>query len=349
MSILFSKLYELVRYCLKYPLSLLRITLSVLFGKYVYGSLYYDAFLEYDTNYIYGKTWFLELLPSSLFDLSPEQFATLKLVLVISIICSIIGLFGRLNLLILAFFGYLAFGLVEVAGAFDHHLSLPTQVMLALALVPGSMKISLDALILRFFRKNNINSSNQVPKWGFNLILALVVITYFTAGVSKIRYGGLKWVDGTTLGFYLKERTEKEKKGESQLIIGDHKIKDEDKWKDRFGFIAHTYGNFQNVKKWNERADYIANNRYLVIALAIGSVMFELLAFIAFFNSKYRNIYLVSAILFHMSIGQLMGISFRQYRLICFFLIDWNLIIDTIINKLKTKKLIPENFGKLAS
>lgn len=341
MKSLFIKTYNLIDFCLKHPLSLLRIALPVLVGKKVYGGLEYIDYLEYNDNYAYGKTWFLDALPASFFSLDYSEFMFLKQVLLLAIIGSIIGFLGRINLLILAFFSFLSYGMGEVYGIFDHHISLPTQVILALALVPGSMKISIDQLIINLIKKiKKLPLTSSTPNWGFKLVLALVLVTYFTAGVSKIRYGGLKWLDGSTLSFYLKERTEKHENGNIQLIIGDSSIKDEDKWKDKFGFVAHTYGNYQSVKKWNDIADYIANNKLLVILLSIGSVLFELLAFIAFYNSKYRNIYLISAILFHLSIGQLMGISFRQYRLICFLLIDWKLIIDTLLDKLKIERLV---------
>ena len=34
---------------------------------------------------------------------------------------------------------------------------------------------------------------------GLKLIMIMLAFTYFTAGVSKLRYGGMRWLDGKTL------------------------------------------------------------------------------------------------------------------------------------------------------
>lgn len=337
------KLIGLLRCIIAQPLSILRFSLSILMGKYVLERLNAIFQLENNVQYALSKTWFTSLLPDSFFVLDLGLYTTVKLLIIISAFCAALGILGRLSLLVLAFLCFYVFGIGEGIGVFDHHTSLPSQVIFALALVPGSMKLSIDNLLLQFYykRNNKVKTSANNPKWGLNIILALVAVTYFTAGVSKLRYGhGMSWMDGNTLGFYLKERTIKYDGAESQLIIGDGKIKDSEKWKDEFGFIAHTYGNFQTNKKLNAIGDYIASNKTLVIALSIGSVLFELLAFIVFINSKYRNIYLISAIIFHLSIGSLMGISFRQYRLICFCLIDWDYYLRFVFKKLKMQHLL---------
>ena len=93
----------------------------------------------------------------------------------------------------------------EGIGIFNHHLSLPTQVILELAFVQGSMKLSVDYFALKLFylkKKGETLKITENPKWGFNLILTLEALTYFIAGVSKLRHGhGLNWLDGSTLGF----------------------------------------------------------------------------------------------------------------------------------------------------
>ncbi|MEL0456419.1 HTTM domain-containing protein [Flavobacteriaceae bacterium SZ-1-7] len=331
MQSLIIKTLIIIQQLVKSPLTLLRLTLPVFFTKKLLAAFSYDFYSSFDPSYSLAKTWFLNILPDFFYTLSPTEFIMVKYAILISGICAVIGVLGRLNLLFLAFMGYFIFGLGEGYGLFDHHMSLPSQVMFALALVPGTMKISIDDWIVNRFVRNETKAKS--PKWGTQLVLLLVVLTYFTAGVSKLRYGhGAKWLDGSTLSFYLKERTDKYENGTKQIVFSDNQTNSEALWKDEFGFVAHTYGNYQTLKKWNHIADYVANSKFLVILLSVGSLLFELLAFVVFVNSKYRNIYLVSAIVFHMSIGQLMGISFRQYRLICFCLIDWHAIFKYAIN-----------------
>lgn len=350
MSVL-NKLSAAVYTILNQPLSVLRFGLAILLGKKTIEQLYFIYDVTDNGSYALSKTWFTSVLPPSFFDFSPGYFKILVIVIAVVAITAAVGFLGRLNLLFLAFFSFYIFGVSEGIGIFDHHASLPTQVILALALVPGSMKLSIDYALLKYgFFKGKMpfpHVSNN-PKWGFNLILALVAVTYFTAGISKLRYGhGLNWLDGQTLGFYLKEKTYLYKEGDVQLIIGDSNLPDDHKWKDALGFIGHTYANYQVSPKLRAIAGYVANNRVLLIALSVGSVLFELLAFVVFINSRYRNIYLISAIVFHLSIGALMGISFRQYRFICFCLMDWNLIATYLSKKLQGFKWL--GFKKLST
>ncbi|MFD0988636.1 hypothetical protein ACFQ1R_00885 [Mariniflexile jejuense] len=344
---LIYKCYAIVIALLNQPLSLLRFLLSILLGKKLIEQLYFINEVVDNTRYQLATTWFTRLLPDTWFVFNDSHVSTILILIIVVAIAAAIGFLGRLSLFTLAFLSYYIFGISEGIGIFDHHMSLPTQVILALALVPGSMKLSIDYLLLKYVylkEKTPLFQFSKNPKWGFNLVLALVVLTYFTAGVSKLRYGhGVNWLDGSTLGFYLKERTNLYKQGDVQLIIGDAKIAENKKWKDEYGFIAHTYANYQISPRLTAIAEYVANKKILLILLSIGSVLFELLAFIAFINSKYRNIYLVAAIIFHLSIGALMGISFRQYRIICLFLIDWVIIFEFILKKIKSIKSLRIN------
>ncbi|MFY0714739.1 HTTM domain-containing protein [Seonamhaeicola sp. NFXS20] len=339
-----NKVIKLIKVLIKNPLSILRFLLAILFTKKLVGYIYFIEEIKNNSQYPLSKTWFTSLLPNSMFNLDVHFLYQLKLVVIIVGLLATVGIIGRLSLFLLSLLSFYILGIVEGIGVFDHHLSLPSQVILILTFIPGTLKLSVDNFIHSLF-KNKKTVITDTPKWSVNLILAVVVLTYFAAGVSKLRYGnGLNWLDGSTLSFYLKEQTLKYKEGQMQLIIGDNKISEENKWKDSIGFKAHAYGNFQLSKKRNAISTYIANNKTLVILLSIGSVLFELLGFIVFINSKYRNLYLISAILFHLSIGALMGISFRQYRLICLCLIDWKSLFNSIsallptpiLSKLKT-------------
>ena len=50
--------------------------------------------------------------------------------------------------------------------------------------------------------KENEISQIDVP----NKARKFLVFTYFTAGVSKLRYGGVEWLDGSTLSFYIQDK-----------------------------------------------------------------------------------------------------------------------------------------------
>ena len=147
------KIIILFKAIIAQPLSILRFSLSILMGKYLLERLNDIYSLENISQYALSKTWFLKLLPDSFLTLDISQYNILKYSILISALCAAIGFLGRLNLLILAFLCFYIFGIGEGIGVFDHHASLPSQVIFALALVPGSMKLSLDYLFLYIYYK----------------------------------------------------------------------------------------------------------------------------------------------------------------------------------------------------
>jgi hypothetical protein len=192
------------------------------------------------------------------------------------------------------------------------------------------MRLSFDLLIIKLFRnKEYLKIFNDTPKkWGLNLILLLLIATYLTAGISKLRFGGLEYLDGETIGFYIQERTFEFDNGSHKLIIGDSNLTNEDKWKDKFGLKAYAYSNITSSERIKGIQMYIASSPNILKIITFCSIVFEFLGFIVFFGSKYRNIYLCFAFMFHTVIGLLMGFTFYQYRLICILLIDWRSILN---------------------
>ncbi len=97
-------------------------------------------------------------------------------------------------------------------------------------------------------------AGTPVPRWGTQLMLVLIVLLFFSAGVSKLRYSGLAWADGQTLSFYLDGGTglripdpESDgylapnstwRKGFSQFVTSEHPT---DLWKDGVGLEGYLY------------------------------------------------------------------------------------------------------------
>ena len=59
------------------------------------------------------------------------------------------------------------------------------------------------------------------------------------------------------------------------------------------------------------------------MALSVLTVLFELSSFCLLLGRWPRTAYLLGAIFLHTSIGFFMGLTFIQFRIICFLLIDW--------------------------
>ena len=246
--------------------------------------------------------------------------------------CALIGLFTRPALFILSFATIYVVDIDVSRGFFNHEASLASQVMFILALAPGSTSFSVDRLLQWFYMRNKPKASNllqtligpSVSAWGVKLLLILLACTYFTAGVSKIRYGGLAWLDGQTLTHYLDGSANPYVAGKKPpIFIGPNDVPQKEKWRDGFGIYTYSYGNRQTKKFWKSVGNGIAANRFLITSFAVAATVFELCAFLLLLNGWPRVLYLLGAILMHKSIGVLMNLPFRDYQALCFLLIDW--------------------------
>lgn len=336
-----NKISCFISFLLGNPLSFLRFLLSLVVGRSAYHHLRMLSSTANNAPYELSKTWITNILPDSLLMFGQDNYVFWSSLVVITAFGAAFGVLGRLNLLILAFLSFIIVGTVEGIGVYDHEMSLASQVILVLALVPGSMKLSFDYLIKYVYSRIKKISFciGKTPKWSVNLVLLVLALTYLTAGISKVRYGGWEWFNGSTLGFYIQEKTAKFEPGEQQLLIGSDEILESDKWKDKFGLRGHAYGNYRTSKVAYDIGVWIVSKKPMLIFLSVTTVLFEVLGFIMFINGRYRNLFLLSAIILHTSIGFLMGLEFTPYRLICICLIDWKSIFKTINSKYKSVRL----------
>ncbi|MEL6916712.1 MAG: HTTM domain-containing protein [Bacteroidota bacterium] len=309
------------------PLVLLRLILPFFFAKYLIAQLDFLYSFANRSGYELSNTWINSFMPTRFITFNDFDYLTYKYLILAFTITAVIGFMGRISLFILSMLCFIIVGSVEGLGAFDHHMSLSGQIIFALSVLPSSMNFSFDRLILNNMRakKNRFILRGNV-KWEVNLLLLMLALTYFTAGLSKLRYSEGKWLDGSTLGFYLEERTMDYPVGKQQLLFGDVN-RQTDFSKDNYGFYSHTYGNYQNSRLLNNLIAWLSEHRYFLIFMSIATVLLELSGFVVFINERFRNVYLLSAILMHLSIGFLMGLGFVNYRVICLCLMEWKSLI----------------------
>ncbi|HRP54467.1 hypothetical protein [Agriterribacter sp.] len=251
-------------------------------------------------------------------------------------LCALVGIFTRPALLIFGILTIYISDILSSRGFFDHEASLATQVILILAVAPGSTSFSLWNVIKWFYKKIKHKKAQlfdaligpSVPVWGVKLIIIILACTYFTAGLSKIRYGGWKWLDGQTLTHYLDGSASPYTPGDKPMYISPPNVSEKEKWKDGFGVYSYSYGNRQRSDFWRELGYRIASNKYLISGVSVLTVIFELSGFILLLGGWPRILYLLGAILMHKSIGVLMNLPFVNYQIICFFLIDWKWVYN---------------------
>lgn len=135
---------------------------------------------------------------------------------VVAGVCAAAGIATRLSLLVTFVFLWLQYGLV--LGFFNHAPALPAQVILALAILPGSTGFSVDRLLLRLWRRWRGTHPDEslldalcprVPRFGEVGVCFVVGVMYLAAGVAKLRYGAMGWFNGETLQWYLQGGADK--------------------------------------------------------------------------------------------------------------------------------------------
>jgi len=275
---------------LKNPLFMLRVFLTLLITKNSLERLGFLVKAKNNETYSLSLTWINSLLPKDLL-VNEGNVQVYYYLVIICTVLAVVGLFGRLSLFILASVSIMINGMVEGIGIYDHAVSLPSQVYFILAFLPGTMFFSIDRyLISTFWKKGNLKpTSPKILKLSTNLLLLVLALTYFSAGLSKIRYGGLHWLDGKTLSFYIQDKMMDFEEGKKQLVLGRDVNNQDFEWKGKYHLYAHTYGNYNTSAKIRELNSWLGSNQYMMAGISIMTVILELCGFVVFINPRMET------------------------------------------------------------
>ncbi|MCB0352200.1 MAG: HTTM domain-containing protein [Bdellovibrionales bacterium] len=299
------------------PLGLLRILLVGYLGTTLpHRFLVYHWSLEIPKAF-YAPGMVLErfLWP---FPLTEGSFLFFSALMHILVFMAGAGLFTRLSMTLFSV-GYWYLAAIDSAwGWHDHGPSLVVQVLVVLSLSPGVNCLSLDQLLKHLRARSQSTRASlfqPVPRWGFQLILVLLSLFYFTSGFSKLRYGGLEWMNGKTLQFYLEGKSNSR---HMQQYGSSPEVPEGEKWKDGFGLQYYIYG--ANPSPLAKR---IAESPLACSMFAIGTIIFELGFIIVLFGGTLRPLLLFGGLVFHASVYFLMHISFMPWMVIEFSYLAW--------------------------
>jgi uncharacterized membrane protein YphA (DoxX/SURF4 family) len=260
-----------------------------------------------------------------------------------------IGLATRPALLLFAL-GYWFIGTQFSAwGWYTHSRAIPVQALAVLAFAPGATAWSADRFLAWAWRRRRGTPASlsaaltgpAVPRWGTQLILVLLAAMFFSAGISKLRHSGLRWADGQTLGFCLSGKSiGAPKPAETRdpalpptqperfsLLAGPPHVPPELAWRDGFGLENYLY--VVNPED-PELGRAVARRPWLLVALSVASLVFELTAPLLLVTRRLRNIYLVGAVGFLMGIYLLMGVNFQTWMVIALCAVDWDWIAESL-------------------
>ncbi|MGL5083047.1 MAG: DCC1-like thiol-disulfide oxidoreductase family protein [Microcoleaceae cyanobacterium] len=143
----------------------------------------------------------------------PNEFLSLIFwVTLISGLSALVGLQTRLSLIIFAIGNLFIQSFLYSFGEHHHPQGLILITFFLLAFSPAGKVLSADDLIQRlrqnirrrkFTAFSLVDEYSEFAKWSLRLVQCLLALAYLSAAVSKIAAGGLDWMNGYTLQFYL--------------------------------------------------------------------------------------------------------------------------------------------------
>jgi hypothetical protein len=296
------------------------------------------------------------------FPLTPSGISVFWAVMTVAGVLAAVGLATRLALLVFTT-GYLYLGATSSAWGFMSHAVLGySQVFLVLFIAPGTSAYSLDRW-LRWRRAAGARppfrqalAGPPVTRWGTRLVLAFLATILLAAGLSKLRYSGPRWADGRTLGAYLSGATCDGQADTSgvralpcrkvwmhgyTLFAGPPRVPRGLAWRDGFGLQSHLY-----TTGPAPLGRLISSNRLVLVALSVGTLLFELSAPVMLGAVWLRNLYLLGGVAFFLGIQLTMPVGFSSWIPLLLTAVEWRVIWSRrLVRSLRDRRAAPLAFS----
>jgi Vitamin K-dependent gamma-carboxylase len=142
------------------------------------------------------------VVPDSFF--SPPVYTKFYWAVVLFGVLALIGLFTRLSLFLFALGVWIMVALYYSYGDRHHTQAVFCMFLMALAVAPSGRALSVDALIRRLRARRAGKALLQpamldTAMWPLRFGQVLLSLTYMETGVSKLVFGGFRWMNGYTL------------------------------------------------------------------------------------------------------------------------------------------------------
>jgi len=157
-------------------------------------------------------------------------------------------------------------------GHVSHADHLPTLHLVVCGLVSAADAWSLDAR-----RRRAAPGASARYGWPVKVLGLLTVVTYVLAGLAKLRYGGMGWLDGDVL---------------RNQIAADALQK---------SLLGATH---------SPLVGWVTSHGWVLVPASVVAVTIELTAPVAFVHGRWRDAWVVSAWLLHVAIAAVMAITF---------------------------------------
>ena len=274
------------------------------------SSNFWSSLVEYSKlpDFLYSPLPALQILISPFgFDYRPNliYLAIVFWLTVLSGIFSVLGLFTNLNLFFFALGNIFIQAYLYSFRDYHHSEALVMLSLLILAFSPAGKTFSLDDLCLRiktnlqhkYFSQFDLKQEySSLARWPLLLIQWLFAIIYLDSAISKLLKGGLDWMNGYTLQYYL--------------------------WQD--GLI------------WDRPLGiWLAKQHTLAIISSWAAIIFELTFFLVLIFPKLIWFYIPVGISFHTGIYLAQKAPFLKYFPSYAVFIPWANILKTLSRRLQ--------------
>ena len=219
---------------------------------------------------------------------TPDAFAVLYWATMAAGVAALVGFFTRTSLFVFALGTWIFVAHLFSYGDRHHTEALFCIFLLLLALAPSGERLSVDTLLRRRRHASDVSAASGMSDlaiWPLKVVHVLLAITYFSTGMSKLLYSGLRWLNGYTLQ-------------------------------------GHTFGDA--LERGHPLGLWLARQHNLAVALSVFTILLEVFFFVSLFLPRLAPLFFLGALAFQVGLYVTAGYDFFQHMvlltLLLFFL-----------------------------
>jgi predicted DCC family thiol-disulfide oxidoreductase YuxK len=235
---------------------------------------------------------------------STQVLEVMQIVWRAALALSCIGLYTRVSTVISFVIGFYLFGIPVSFGRIHHQEHVLIFSFLIMACSRCGDAWSVDALIRKAragITRIPIIMSGEYT-WPVHMIWAVIALTYFAAGVSKVRHSGFDWVASGNMSY----------------------------------FLISQYYHVSDAEPLTSWGLILARGNLLPHLLAASGVVLELALVIALFSRRSRWFLVPGVAGMQFGIAMLMGPNFYQMIICQLLWVPWNWVVDRLTHTRKT-------------
>jgi uncharacterized membrane protein YphA (DoxX/SURF4 family) len=217
---------------------------------------------------------------------NPSGFHALYAITIVAGVLALIGLFTRLSLFVFALANWFFIAHLYSYADIHHPEAVFSILLLLLSFAPAGDSLSIDALLRR--RKAGasgatpLSHQSDMAMWPLKTAWALMALTYFSTGLTKLVFGGFRWMNGYTLQAYL---------------------------------LADGIRRDLPVGVW------MSQHRTLCVLMSIGTVVFELFFFVSLIRPRVAPLFFLGGLFFQIGLLVTAGHHFYPHMFVLLLLL----------------------------